>query len=59
MGWSGLRISDLLLFTILAVSCLVGCGQKGPLYLPDATEQNRRQQPDQEQSRRSSPVSVP
>ena len=23
----------------LALTCLAGCGQKGPLYLPDATRQ--------------------
>ncbi len=58
MGRSGLRISDLLLLTILTASCLAGCGQKGPLYLPDEAEQDRRQQPGQEQSRQSSPISV-
>ncbi len=59
MGWSGLSKSYLLtLLAILTVSGMAGCGQKGPLYLPEEDEQDMKQQPAEQQSRRSFAVSV-
>lgn len=42
------RFSNILFFGVIAIFTVVGCGQKGPLYLPDepttAKKQKEKQQ---------------
>ncbi len=31
-----------ILLALLLLACIAGCGQKGPLYLPDEDQQNSK-----------------